>query len=147
MVSNPTLTSDNWSRNHHACRPFLCSSNTMPRARRRDEHIVNVSRFSIVSKCPVIALSIEVSNLQHTQIFIELIPRNCTRVLAPQCPSALLHTCQPIRVATTVVTGVDCYCTCYVKIHFLISDLDTRKKLNIWARVEFQGALVYRPHI
>ena len=37
--------------------------------------------------------------------------------------------------------------TCNLKIHFLISNLDARKKLNIWAHVEFQGASVCWPQI
>ena len=36
-------------------------------------------------------------------------------------------------------------CTCNLEIHFLVSNLDGRKKLNIWAYAEFQGASVRCP--
>ena len=41
----------------------------------------------------------------------------------------------------------DTRCTCNLKIHFLISNLDARKKLNIWAHAEFQAASVCWPQI
>ena len=44
-------------------------------------------------------------------------------------------------------TPEDTRCICNLKIHFQTSNLDARKKLNIWAHVEFQGASVCWPQI